>query len=278
LQKKIDTMALHPTAIVEDGAKIADGVEIGPYCIVGAGAKLGEGVRLLSHVVLRGNLEIGSRTTIHAQAVLGGEAQIRNTTAPDARLIIGSDNVIREGVTVSVGSQRGGGVTRIGDRNYFMALSHVGHDCQIGNDVTLSNGVQLGGHVEIGDGVIIGGLAAAQQFSRIGQYAFISGLSGVSADVIPYGMAVGLHVRLGGLNLIGLRRRKIPHSNIHALRAAFRAIFQDDHDNLRDRALRASEKWAHVPEVLDVTAFILSNPRRPIAPARTGADLQDKGE
>ena len=117
---------------------------------------------------------------------------------------------------------------RIGDRNYFMALSHVGHDCQIGNDVTLSNGVQLGGHVEVGDGVIMGGLAAAQQFSRIGQYAFISGLSGVSADVIPYGMAVGLHVRLGGLNLIGLRRRKIPRSNIHALRAAFRAIFLDE--------------------------------------------------
>lgn len=271
-------MATHPTAIVEDGAQIADGVEIGPYCLVGAGVKLGESVHLLSHVALRGNLEIGPRTVIHAHAVLGGEAQIRNAAAPDARLVIGADNVIREGVTMSVGSQRGGGITGIGDRNYFMALSHVGHDCRIGNDVTLSNGVQLGGHVEVSDGVIMGGLAAAQQFSRIGQYAFISGLSGVSADVIPYGMAVGLHVRLGGLNLIGLRRRKIPRSNIHALRAAFRAIFQDEHDSLRDRARRAAEVWAHVPEVLDVTKFILSDNRRPIAPARVNIALQEDTE
>jgi UDP-N-acetylglucosamine acyltransferase len=271
-------MATHPTAIVEDGAQIADGVDIGPYCLVGGGVKLGEAVRLLSHVALRGNLEIGPRTVIHAHAVLGGEAQIRNTTAPDARLVIGSDNVIREGVTMSVGSRRGGGVTCIGDRNYFMALSHVGHDCRIGNDVTLSNGVQLGGHVEVGDGVIMGGLAAAQQFSRIGQYAFISGLSGVSADVIPYGMAVGLHVRLGGLNLIGLRRRKIPRSNIHALRAAFRAIFLDDHGGLRDRARRAADVWTHVPEVLDVTKFILSDKQRPIAPARADIALQDDTE
>src|SRR5690242_14435891 len=168
-------MAVHPTAIVEDGARLADSVEVGPYCIVEAGAQLADGVRLLSHVVVHANTEIGARTAVHPHAVLGGPAQIRNTSAPDARLIIGEDNVIRESVTISAGSQRGGGVTRVGHRNYFMAYSHAGHDCRIGNDITLSNGAHLAGHVEVGDGVIMGGLAADQQFARIGQYAFISG-------------------------------------------------------------------------------------------------------
>lgn len=264
-------MAVHPTAIVEDGARVADGVEIGPYCIVHAGAHLQNGVKLLSHVVIGRNVQAGARTVVHPHAVLGGEAQIHGAPSPEAQLIIGEDNTIREGVTMSLGSRKGRGLTRIGNRNYFMAYSHVGHDCEIGDDVTLSNGVQLGGHVEIGNGVIMGGLAAAQQFSRIGKYAFISGLSGVSADVIPYGMALGLHVRLGGLNLIGLRRRGIPRENIHALRAAFRAIFQDERDNLQARARRASQEWAHVPEVQDVTNFILADSKRPIAPGRTRA-------
>jgi UDP-N-acetylglucosamine acyltransferase len=263
-----NAMAVHQTAIVEAGAQLADGVEVGPFCIVRAGAQLGPDVRLHSHVVIHGGVEIGPRTVIHANVVLGGEGQIRSAPPPAARLIIGEDNIIREGVTISAGSQRGSGTTRVGHRNYFMAYSHAGHDCQIGNDITLSNGVQLAGHVEVGDGVIIGGLAAAQQFSRIGQYAFISGLSGVTADVIPYGMAIGLHVRLGGLNLIGLRRRKIPHARIHALRAAFRDIFLDGNGTLQDRARRASERWPDVPEVQDVTQFVLADAKRPIVPAR----------
>src|SRR4051812_41793870 len=118
-------MSQHPTALVEDGATLGSDVEIGPFCIVGAGVKLSDGVRLLSHVVIHGNVEIGARTIVHPQAVLGGEGQIRNVSAPEARLVIGCDNVIREGVSISVGSRRGGGITRVGDRNYFMAYSHA---------------------------------------------------------------------------------------------------------------------------------------------------------
>ncbi|MBV8799391.1 MAG: acyl-ACP--UDP-N-acetylglucosamine O-acyltransferase [Alphaproteobacteria bacterium] len=269
-------MGRHPTAIVEDGAVLGSDVEIGPYCVVETGARIGSNVRLHSHVVIRGNTEIGSGTVVHAHTVLGGEGQIRNVSAPEAKLVIGAHNVFREGVTISAGSRKGGGLTQIGDGNYFMAYSHVGHDCRIGNGVTLSNGVQIGGHVEIADGVILGGLAAVQQFSRIGQYAFISGLSGVSADVIPYGMAVGLHVRLGGLNLVGLRRRGIARSNIHSLRAAFRAIFLEQEGTLHERARHAAETWPDVPEVQHVTDFILSDSKRPIAPARVRAEGQDE--
>jgi len=270
-------MRVHPTAIVEDGARLSDGVEIGPYCIVSAGASLAEGVRLISHVVIMGNAQIGARTVVHPNAVLGGEGQIRKSEAPEAKLLIGADNVIRESVTITAGSRKGGGVTTLGDRGYLMAYSHLGHDCRVGNDVTLSNGVQIAGHVEIGEGVIMGGLAAAQQFSRIGQYAFVSGLSGVAADIIPYGSAIGLHARLGGLNLIGLRRRGVARENIHALRAAFRALFQDDRDSFPERAHRVSETWPHVTEVQHVAAFILADNKRRIAPLRSrGGNIESE--
>lgn len=268
-------MKIHPTAIVEDGASLAADVEIGPYCVVGPSAVLDLGVKLLSHVVISGHTQIGAGTIVHPHAALGGEAQMRKRNRDDMRLRIGQDNIIREGVTVSVGSEIGGGVTTIGDRCYLMAYSHVGHDSHVGNDVTLSNGVQLGGHVTIGDGVIMGGLAAMQQFGRVGRYAFVSGLSGVSTDVIPYGIAIGLHVRLGGLNLVGLRRRNIPRANIHALRAAYRAIFLEGGGSVHDNARAMADGWPDVPEVQEVLAFILADAKRPICPARRRGDADE---
>jgi UDP-N-acetylglucosamine acyltransferase len=263
-------MAVHPTAIVEDGASLGAGVEIGPYCIVGSDVRLGDGVRLLSHAVVTGKTTVGARTVIHPNAVIGGEAQITNNDAPDARLEIGSGNTFREGVTISLGSKKGRGLTKVGDNCFLMANSHVGHDCHVGSNVTFANGVMLGGHFDVGDGVIMGGNAAAQQFGRIGRYAFISGLSGLTTDVIPYGIAIGLHVRLGGLNLVGLRRRKIPRENIHALRAAYRAIFLEGKDSIQENAreVQAAGRWNGIAEVDEVIAFILADAKRPITPAR----------
>jgi len=261
-------MKIHPTALIEKGARVSSDAEVGPYCIVGSSVVLGDGVKLHSHVVIHGETAIGDRTTVFSHAVLGGEPQIRGNKPQATRLVIGEDNVIREAVTVSRGSQGGRGVTTIGNRNYLMAGCHVGHDCVVGDDVTLTNGVQLGGHVQVGDGVIMGGNSAAQQFGRIGKYAFVSGLSGVTTDVIPYGIAIGLHVRLGGLNLVGLRRRGVPRPNIHALRAAFRAIFLEWDGSIQDNAKRAAAEWSAFPEVMDVTSFILADAKRPITPAR----------
>jgi UDP-N-acetylglucosamine acyltransferase len=264
---------IHRTAIVEDGARVGADVEIGPYCIVSANSVLGDGVRLLSHVVLAGHVEIGARTIVHPQAVLGGESQIRDNDAQGTRLVVGADNVIREGVTFSAGSSKGGGVTRIGDRGYFMAASHVGHDSHVGNDVTLSNGVLLAGHVEIGDGVIFGGLSAVQQFGRVGRGAFVGGVTGINTDVIPYGMAIGPHANLEGLNLVGLKRRGIPRANIHKIRAAFRAIFYSTEGKLNDRARRASETWPDIAEIQEIAAFILAEAKRPICvPSRRAQD------
>ena len=164
-------MTIHPTAIVEDGAHLGAGVEIGPFCIVGANAVLGDGVRLLSHVVRRrATPSIGARTRRASRRGPGRRgADPRRRRARRRRLIVGEDCVIREHVTMNLGSARGGGLTSVGARGYFMAYSHVGHDCHVGDDVTFANGAQLGGHVEIGDGVIMGGLSAVQQFGRVGQ-------------------------------------------------------------------------------------------------------------
>ncbi len=269
-------MRVHPTAIVEDGASLGADVEIGPYCVVHGGAILGDGVRLHSHVVIGGTTRIGARTQIYSHAALGGDAQIRGGDTAGSRLEIGAACIIREHVTMSVGSSRGHGVTRVGNDGFFMSYSHIAHDCEIGNNVTFANGVQLGGHVQIGDGVNFGGLSAIQQFGRVGRYAFIGGVTGVNEDIIPYGMAIGSRAELTGLNLVGLKRRGIPRANIHALRGAFRMIFQDETGSLGSRARGAVERWPGVPEVQEVAAFVLADAKRPVCTARKRGLLADE--
>jgi UDP-N-acetylglucosamine acyltransferase len=267
-------MTVHPTAIVEQGAKIGEAVDIGPFAVIGPKVTLAGGVRIHSHVVVGGATEIDSGTVVYPHAVLGGPAQYRGDKGEGARLIIGRDNIIREHVTMSAGSTKGGGTTRVGDGGYFMAYSHVAHDCRIGNGVTFANGAQLGGHVEIGDGANLGGLCAIQQFGRIGRGAFIGGLTGVPDDVIPYGMVVGDRAQLLGLNLIGLKRKGMTRANIHTMRAAFRAIFFGE-GRLADRAQDAGERWKDVSEVREIVEFILADSKRPICTPRASPAADD---
>lgn len=270
-------MAVHPTAIVEDGAILGAGVEIGPYCVVGAGAKLGEGVRLLSHVVVSGLTEIGARTVIHPHAVIGGESQIHHNDASGTRLVVGEDCVLRECVTLNLGSKKGHNVTTIGNRVYMMAYSHVGHDCIVGDGCTFANGAQLAGHVTLGDGVILGGLSAVQQFGRIGRCAMLGGLAGANLDVIPFGIAFGSHAHLAGLNLIGMKRRSIPRASIHAARGAYKLIFLSDEGSQADRVKKAREQWGAIAEVAEILDFIEAPAKRKISPARRhGQDMDSE--
>lgn len=268
-------MAIHANAIVEDGAKLGAGVEIGPFCVVGGDVVLGDGVRLFSHVSITGRTEIGARTVIHPHAALGGEGQIRKNDFPEARLVIGDDNVIRESVTMSCGSRKGGGVTRIGNNGYFMAYSHVGHDCVVGNECTFANSVALGGHVHVGDNVTIGGNTAVQQFCRIGRLAMVGGLTGVNRDVIPFGIAHGDHVMLAGLNLIGLKRRGLSRETINGLRGAYRAIFRDARGKLNDRALAAKKNWVKISEVQELADFVLADAKQSVCTARRKGDADE---
>lgn len=261
-------MPVHRSAIVEDGARLGAGVEIGPFCFVGRDAILGDGVRLIAHATVIGHTQIGARTVIHPQAVLGGEGQIHKNDFAQAQLVIGSDCVIREGVTMNGGSRHGRGITQVGNNGYFMTCSHVGHDCVVGDDVTFANSAVLAGHVHIGQGVIMGGLSAVQQFGRVGKGAMIGGVTGVNTDVIPYGMAHGAHAVLGGLNIIGLKRRGLKRDAINTIRAAFAAIFLDSHGTLNDRAVRALQTWPDVVQVQEIAAFILADAKRGLCVAR----------
>jgi UDP-N-acetylglucosamine acyltransferase len=252
-------MPVHPSAVVEDGASLGAGVEIGPFCHVGPRVTLGDGVRLQSHVSISGVTLLGAGCQVYPGAVLGGDSQIRGNDFTDGRLEIGEGCVLREMVSMNVGSKRDKGITRVGARGYFMAGSHVGHDCIVGDDVTFANSVALGGHSIIGDGVIFGGLSAVQQFCRVGKGAMVGGLTGVNRDVIPYAMAFGDHAELAGLNLIGLKRRGLPRETINAMRATFRSVFYGEGGKIGDRARAAKEKFAGIAEVAEIADFILAD-------------------
>ncbi len=265
-------MVIHPTAVVEDGAAVGAGAQIGPFCHVGPRVTLGDGVRLHSHVSITGITTLGPGCTVFPGAMLGGEGQIRGNDFADGRLEIGANCCLREMVSMNVGSRKGGGVTTVGARGYFMANSHVGHDCHIGDDVTFANSVALGGHSEIGDGVIFGGLSAVQQFCRVGKGAMVGGLTGVNRDVIPYAMAFGDHAELAGLNLIGLKRRGLSRDTINAMRATFRSVFYGSGGSLADRARAARAQFAGVAQVAEITDFILADSKQELCLARRRGD------
>jgi UDP-N-acetylglucosamine acyltransferase len=246
---------VHPTAIVEDGAKVGADVRVGPYCVVGGEVALGDGVELLSHVVVAGRTTIGARTRIFPFASIGHQPQDLKYKGELSTLTIGSDCLIREGVTMNPGTEGGGMQTVVGDRCAFLANSHVGHDCKVGDNVILSNNVMLAGHVTVGPHVIIGGGAAIIQFSRVGAHAFLGGMSGLENDLIPYGMALGNRAHLSGLNIVGLQRRGFSRDDIHNLRRAYRALFADE-GTLMERVADVEAEFADHPIVKEIVAFI----------------------
>jgi UDP-N-acetylglucosamine acyltransferase len=253
---------IHPTAIVEDGAVIGDGVRIGPYSIVGKDVKLANNVLLEAHVAVAGHTSIGPGTHIFPFASIGHKPQDLKFAGEKTYLEIGANNQIREHVTMNPGTKGGGGLTKVGDNCLFMMGTHVGHDCQVGNHVILANNATLAGHVELDDFVILGGLSGIRQWSRIGTGAIIGGMTGVEFDVIPYGSVIGDRGRLAGLNLVGLKRKGVPREQIHALRAAYRVLFESDEGTLLSRAEALSEESQDQPLVKTVTDFILEKEDR----------------
>jgi UDP-N-acetylglucosamine acyltransferase len=225
---------IHPTAIVDPQAVVAESVHIGPFCIVGPHVQLGEQVKLHSHVVIEGRTSIGDGSQIFPFASIGHPPQDLKYNGEASQLIIGRNCRIREHVTMNPGTEGGGMLTQVGDNCLFMASSHVAHDCNVGNNVIMANNATLAGHVEVGDFAIIGGLAAVHQFVRIGAHAMIGGMSGIVNDVIPYGMVAGAHASLSGLNLVGLRRRGFAQDEIKALRDAYRLLF-GEHATMAER-------------------------------------------
>ncbi len=246
---------IHATAAVDPSAILGPKVEIGPFCVIGPDVELGEGVVVHPHVVITGRTQLGAGCKVFPFACLGTAPQDVKYSDEPSTLTIGAKTVIREHVTINPGTKGGHMATKVGANCLLMIAAHVAHDCELGDNVTLVNGATLGGHVSIGDGAIVGGLSAVHQFVRIGAYAFIGGMSGITADVIPYGMAIGNRASLCGLNIVGLKRKGFPREHIHQLRQAYRLLFASE-GTLKERLEDVDGMFATNPLVKQIIEFI----------------------
>jgi len=254
---------IHPTAIVDPGAQLGEGVTVGPYSIVHQDVELGDGGHVMSHVVLDGRTKIGPNCRIYPFASIGSHPQDMKYHGEPSTLAIGANNIFREHVTVNPGTEGGGMITAIGNNCLFMMSSHVAHDCQVGNHVIMANNATLAGHVTVEDYAIIGGLSAVHQFCRIGRHAMVGGMSGVENDVIPYGSVMGDRARLGGLNIVGLKRRGFSRSDISALRKAYRLMFAEE-GTMSERLEDVVESFSEHEAIMEIVDFIRSDSSRAI--------------
>lgn len=251
---------IHPSAVVDPRAKLADGVEVGPFCAVGPDVELGDDVVLQSHVVVQGHTSIGAGTRVFPFACLGGEPQDRHFSGETTRLVVGRSNVIRENVTIHVGTPKGGGCTRLGNDNLVMNGSHVGHDCQVGSHVVLGAFCGLAGHVTVEDWAVLGSYSGVHQFCRVGESVMTAANSMLSKDALPFSMVAGDRARLVGINLVGVRRRDFPDEAVRRLKRAYHLLF---HARLRlEPALaRVRAELGAAPEVQRLLAFLESSER-----------------
>ncbi len=251
---------IHPSAVIEDGARLGADCIVGPFCVVGAGVTLGDRVELKSHVVVSGDTVVGDDTVIFSFAVIGEIPQDLKFKGEHSRLEIGARNRIREHVTMNAGTEGGGGVTRVGDDGLFMAGCHIAHDAQVGNRVIVVNSAAVAGHCVLEDDVIVGGLSGIHQWVRIGQGAIIGAVTMVTNDVIPYGLVQAPRGELDGLNLVGLKRRGVKRADITALRAAFQMLAQGE-GTFQDRARRLGEE-TESDYVRQIVEFVLGDSDR----------------
>jgi len=251
---------IHQTAIIDSQAELASGVEVGPYSIIGPQVKIGKNTKIGPHVVIDGWTHIGEGCTIFQFASIGALPQDLKYKGEESWVIMGNNNTIREFVTINRGTSWSQGKTIIGNNNFFMAYSHVAHDCKIDNHVILANAATLAGHIVIEDYAIVGGLVGVHQFVRLGCHSIIGGGSGVNKDVPPYMTANGQRAKLYGLNTTGLQRHHFSEEALTNLKKAYRIIFRSSLT-----IEKASDQLAHEvknsPEVKHLIRFIESSER-----------------
>ena len=217
---------IHPSAVVEPGAQLGEGVVIGPYSVVGPHVRLEDGVELRPHAYVTGHTEVGPETKIFSFASVGEIPQDLKYRGEATRLVIGARNTIREHVTIHPGTEDAGGLTTVGDDNLIMVGAHVAHDCQVGSHAIISNAVLLAGHVRIEDHVYLAGGAAIQQFVRVGAYAMVAGFAGLMRDAAPFLRVQGHPSRVIGVNRVLLERESFDAERIVAIERAYRILFR----------------------------------------------------
>jgi len=246
---------IHPQALIDPSATLADNVSVGPFSVIGADVTIGQGTEIGPHVIIGGPTVIGRENKIYAFASVGCDPQDKKYDGEPTRLEIGDRNVIRENCTISRGTIQDEGVTRIGNDNLVMAYVHIAHDCQIGNDAIFANSVTLAGHVEIEDFSILGGFTLVHQFCKVGAHCFTAMNSVISKDVLPFTMISGHMAKPHGLNVEGLKRRGFTTETIRQLRKAYRIIYRS---NLTlDNAVKKLEPMANdCPEIGQLLGFL----------------------
>ena len=253
---------IHKTAIIDLKAKISSTVKIGPYVVIGPNVEINDNVVIHSHVNIGGHTIIGKNNRFYPFSSIGSNPQDMKYKGEKTMLKIGDNNTIREYVTINTGTIHGGGITKVGDNNLIMISAHIAHDCIIGNNTVLANSVAIAGHAQIADFVIIGGNCGVQQFTRIGKMAMIGGMTGVSRDVIPYGLSTGNRNFLNGINIVGLRRNKISNADILGLSNAYKLIFETE--SLTQNLKRLNGEFKKNSLVNEVLEFINKDKKRPI--------------
>lgn len=258
-----NTNKIHPTAVIEEGAKLGKNIEIGAFCCIGAEVTIGDGCKLKPHVVIEGNTTIGKNNNIYSFAVIGQQPQDLKYKGEKSRIEIGNNNNIREHCTIHPGTECDNMITKIGNNNLLMINSHVAHDCIIGNNCILANGASLAGHVHVDDFAVIGGLSGIHQKVRIGKHAMIGAMTGIGADVIPYGIAIEERsANLEGINLVGLKRRDFTRDEIDSLRHFYKDAFCVEGENLFDVIKELKSKYKNSKVVKDVIKFLESDTKR----------------
>ncbi len=254
------TSFIHPTAIVNAGAKIGADCYIGAFCIVGDEVILGEKVRLESHVVVDGKTSIGDETRVFPFVSIGLAPQDLKYKGEPTATEIGRRNHIREFVTIHRGTSGGGGLTKIGDDNLLMAQAHVAHDCQIGSEVIMANAATLAGHVEIADRANVGAYSGVHQFCRVGREAFVGGYSVVVKDALPFAISQGNHAKCYGLNRLGMKRRGYSKETIEKLHRAYHLLLSSKL-NTSQAVEKMKEEITDCAEVDYLIEFIESSKR-----------------
>ena len=264
-------MAIHPTAIVDKGAELAADVDVGPYAVIGAGVRIGAGTTVGAHAVIENRTTIGARNRIFQFTSIGAIPQDLKYHGEPSELRIGDDNQIREFTTMHIGTEGGGNLTSVGNHNLFMNFSHVAHDCHVGDHAIFANGSTLAGHVTIEDFVIIGGLAAVHQFVRLGESSMLGGGAMVVQDVPPFCVVQGDRAGLVGLNVEGMRRRKIADEDVRSLRLAYRTLFRSGL-TAREAVRKIREESDAVPASVERMLAFVENSKRGICRLRGEAN------
>lgn len=258
--KREEEVDIHPTAIISTQAKLGAGVRVGPYAIIGDNVVIGDHNIIESHVVIEGWTEIGHNNHFYPYTVIGTPPQDLKFKGEKTQIIIGNNNIFREFITVNLGTQGGGGVTTIGDNNFFMAYSHIAHDCKVGNGVIFYNAGTLAGHVEVEDFATVGAFSGVHQYCVVGKYSFIGGYSVITRDVLPYSKTVGNRAKTYGVNFIGLRRKEFSSEAIQNIKSAYQILFQSKL-NTTQALEKIESELKNSPEVSYLVDFIRRSKR-----------------